>query len=355
MHNSLTYFALLDEVKSPGVSKKIDGLVTSSNNIGLPARKIIFPNNGKGLVRFIKCLFFCESDVVFIRFSDFAFPFIFLVLVYLRVKRKKIVVDIPTPRIVCIDEIESLNSGRVTKLLRKLLSFLSSSWVLFPATSIIQYADEHWWFEFGVKYKSMKMGNGILIDDDSPIIEKYASDKKIVMIAVAQLASWHGFDRMLVALSRVKSSLTQNIEFVIVGDGHELENLKMTANTLGLDNVVFKGRLIGVSLKNELLSADVGVSSLGLFRKGLTEASDLKTREYMSYGLPVISSGTDPDFHKHFDFRMLVDNSNEVESIIRALEKLESRLLSFEPSEIKRFSKDNLSMESKLKIILERI
>src|SRR5205807_8242905 len=42
--------------------------------------------------------------------------------------------------------------------------------------------------------------------------------------------------------------------------------------------------------------ADVAVGQLALHRRGVDENSPLKVREYLAYGLPVISGHRDPDF-----------------------------------------------------------
>lgn len=54
------------------------------------------------------------------------------------------------------------------------------------------------------------------------------------------------------------------------------------------ENLVFHGYLGGEALADLYAKCDVGIGSLAAHRKSLRQACPLKTREYLSYGLPVI-------------------------------------------------------------------
>lgn len=79
------------------------------------------------------------------------------------------------------------------------------------------------------------------------------------------------------------------LEFLIVGDGAEREQLIARAAQLKLDNVHFQGRVTREEVPALLASADVGVlclRDLPLFR----DALPTKLLEYMAAGLPVVAS-----------------------------------------------------------------
>ncbi len=90
--------------------------------------------------------------------------------------------------------------------------------------------------------------------------------------------SWHGID----LVHRLAMSLPQ-FEFTVVGmTADDFPDLKP------ISNLRFLGPLYGDNLDNVYRNHDIGISTLALFRKGIVEACPLKTREYLSYGLPVV-------------------------------------------------------------------
>lgn len=197
------------------------------------------------------------------------------------------------------------------------------------------------------------MGNGILIIADIPLTKSIWPSDELNLIAVAQLADWHGYDRLLKALFVVnKQSLPYKINLTIVGDGAALALLKQLADTLQLNNVTFTGRLTGTDLDKVFEQAHIGVASLGLYRIGLAESSVLKTREYMARGLSVLAAGKDPDFDKDSPFRFEVKNADEVESIVKCLADLPIKLQEIEPHVAREYAVQNLSIESKVKDFL---
>lgn len=356
---SLGYFALVDVIKSPGVTHKIKNTVFAAKENGLIATENIYPTNFNGIAAFIKSLLISSDDVIVIRFSDLVFPIVFFVMLLLRLRGKKIVVDVPTPRVTGLKEMDSMIRSPLKLVLRKLISYASASWVLMPANLIIQYADEGRWFSMGLIKKTLKMGNGILLTDQIPLTKAVWPSKTLNLIAVAQLADWHGYDRMLYALSELKKhNLPCEIIFTIVGNGEALSFLKNLSGELGLDNVRFTGRLTGISLDKEFDNAHIGVASLGLYRVGLKEAAVLKTREYLVRGLSVIGVGSDPDFvsKNSKKFRFNVPNNTEIDQIVDLLLKVISGEIIFPaPIACREFAEENLNLKVKIKLVLSRL
>jgi glycosyltransferase involved in cell wall biosynthesis len=352
IYKSLGYYALVNKKKSPGVIKKIDNTIVAAQQIDLYAENYVYPNNLKGVLSFFKSLVSAESQVVMIRFSDLVFPFVFLVMLWLRLRGKKVIVDVPTPRIIGLKEMDSIITSPVKRAIRKLISYASASWVLIPANLIIQYAGEGKWFALGLSHKTLKMGNGILITDDIPLTKAVWPSNKLNLIAVAQLANWHGYDRMLYALAALKKKkLPCDISFTIVGDGKVLPFLKNLVNELELDNVRFTGYLSGFALNKVFENMHVGVASLGLHRMGLNEASELKTREYMARGLTVIASSDDLDFELGCPYRFQVENSDKIKDLVETISTL-AFCLKNSASDVRSYAEKNLSSKNKLLKIL---
>ena len=355
IYKSLGYYALVNKKKSPGVIKKIESTIVAAQQSDLRTENYVYPTNLKGVLSFFKSLVSAESQVVMIRFSDLAFPFVFLAMLWLRLRGKKVIVDVPTPRIIGLKEMDWIIPNPVKRAIRKLISYASASWVLIPANLIIQYADEGKWFALGLRHKTLKMGNGILITDDIPLTKAVWPSNKLNLIAVAQLANWHGYDRMLYALAALKNKkLPCDISFTIVGDGKALPFLKNLVDELELNNVRFTGHLIGDALNKVFENMHVGVSSLGLYRIGLNEASELKTREYMARGLTVIASNDDLDFELGCPYRFQVENSDEIKDLVETIGTL-AFCLKNSASDVRSYAKKNLSSKNKLLKILENL
>jgi glycosyltransferase involved in cell wall biosynthesis len=95
---------------------------------------------------------------------------------------------------------------------------------------------------------------------------------------------WHGIDK-LVTLAR----LVPDIQLDIIGYS-ELPDLEPLP-----ENITLHGYLALKEYQNVLASADVAVSSLALHRVQLEEASPLKSRECLAFGLPLVLAYIDTD------------------------------------------------------------
>ena len=139
-------------------------------------------------------------------------------------------------------------------------------------------------------------------------------NKKIIILCVAQLEIWHGYDRLLKSVKNylekdVKSF--KNFELIIVGDGNEKVNLQDLSSSLELGKYVnFTGNLTGQDLDNVFMGANLAIASLGSFRVNLKISSPLKSREYTARGLPFVSADNDPDFPENTPFLFKVSNDN---------------------------------------------
>jgi hypothetical protein len=76
-------------------------------------------------------------------------------------------------------------------------------------------------------------------------------------------------------------------------------------------NVRFHGFMPFQQYRSILNSADVAIGTLALHRKGMTETSALKVREYLAIGLPVIIGHPDPDFTVRADYVLELPNAED--------------------------------------------
>lgn len=92
--------------------------------------------------------------------------------------------------------------------------------------------------------------------------------------------SWQGTDKVLKL-----AKMFPEYDFHIIGDVHR-----------GISkNIFYYGVISGDELAQLYLAMDVGIGTLALHRKLMNEASPLKVREYLAYGLPVILGYKDTD------------------------------------------------------------
>ena len=353
---SMTYYAVLaDSLKAPGVYKKIQSTVTAANNIGVDAEARIFSTSICGAIDLARALAKDKVDLIYIRYYDKLFFIIFPLLFFKRILGTKIIIDVPTPIVTTLKEMQISGLGWAHRVVKTGLVYLAGSLPLLSANRIVQYATEGAWFSLGLKGKTVLIGNSIEMDGLCPTFG-VQNDDELNLIAVAQVAEWHGFDRLIRALGRIRSmACAPTIKMKIVGDGDALPDLKSLASDLGVEDLIeFTGVLTGKDLDNAFANMDIGVSSLGLYRIGLKEASPLKTREYMGRGLCVIAAGADPDFDRNSKFRFEVSNSNEIDSVINLLLSISSGNLPAK-DDVYNFAAKNLTYEKKMKKIFSGV
>ncbi|EOU2068614.1 glycosyltransferase, partial [Clostridium perfringens] len=151
--------------------------------------------------------------------------------------------------------------------------------------------------------------NGINIEDFKLNVKKKYSNNKIVLLGVANVAKWHGFDRVIEGLGEYyKDKQELEVEFRIVGDSDLIDTLKSRVNELGIsDKVEFLGIKRGNELENEYYNCDIGVSSLGMHRIGIKNGSTLKTKEYCGYGIPFIMAYKEKEINDNFKYCLNID------------------------------------------------
>lgn len=350
-YKTMSYYSYGSE-RLPGVMKKINNTVQAARNIGIKSEHKAYKSSEK--FQSIKDFLHEDAELIFVRFSFFIHTFLFPVILLKRLQGKKIIVDVPTPRAININE---MRGNKVKNLRWKILwNYIFGSWLLWPVHVIIQYAEESSYFSFGLRHKTLKIGNGILIDNSIKLVESIKHTNQLNLIAVASLAFWHGYDRLLKAIAMInEKSEDVQIYLTIVGDGEILENLKKLSQDLTIaEQVRFTGALYGDDLDQIYTGMNVGVASLGLFRIGLNEASVLKTREYMAKGLCVLGAGKDPDFTENSPYRFLVPNDESIEPLTDMLIKLAKSDLP-KAKKVRKYAEENLAFEGKLKTILDKV
>lgn len=354
------YFAIFNIPTSPGVVNKIEQTVNAFEANKFVTNKFIISSRGyESIKSFFVKLFLSKADSIIIR-NTFLMPFLFPILIIKRLQGKKIIIDLPTPNTTGMHELRMSAMSPLMTAVRMGVLTISFPWALYPASRVLQYAHESAYFSFGIRRKSQLIANGV---DVASIPLRTATPRwpteNFVMVAVASLAHWHAFDRVIKGMANYlqSSSMQQkiNIKLIIVGDGECRQSWENLAKELGVGHCVeFVGFQTGQALATFFNQAHVAIASLGLFRKGLDMASDLKSREYTARGLPFIAAGADIDFDPVPSFVFKVENTEvpiHIDDIIQwytHISKNENLA-----ADVRRYASERLDFSDKVLKLLE--
>jgi hypothetical protein len=140
---------------------------------------------------------------------------------------------------------------------------------------------------------STVVSNGILVDN-YPLVridKNYKSTNLIMLLGVN--SDWNGMD---IIVRKIEENEGLKVNLFIVG------NIPKSSNDSRI-------HFVGLMNQNEITDLirlnhiEIGIGTLALERKGISEASPLKVREYLSRGLPVIYNYFDTDLDKNEVFR----------------------------------------------------
>lgn len=112
---------------------------------------------------------------------------------------------------------------------------------------------------------------------------------------------WHGVDKLIDL-----ACLFSDIHIDIIGYD-KLPGIERLP-----DNITLHGYLATHEYQQVLADADVAISSLALHRVQLEEASPLKSRECLAFGLPLVLAYVDTDLdHANCDFLLKIPNKED--------------------------------------------
>lgn len=141
--------------------------------------------------------------------------------------------------------------------------------------------------------------------------------QSVNLLAVARFQKSHGYERIIRGLSEYYSgNYTITVALHMVGDGPERKRYERLVSEYKLQKyVLFYGTLTGKELEKVYAIADMGMGCFGLFKRGINKSSALKIREYLAYGLPVVSGVNEDAFTKGCEFFFELPNNRSIISI----------------------------------------
>ena len=136
---------------------------------------------------------------------------------------------------------------------------------------------------------ALPLDNGVDVAS-IPQREDRAPRERISLLGVAGTSIAHGYDRILRGMRQYYDNSPKiPLVFHIVGKNETIQQLQGLAASLGLEEQVkFLGYKTAGELAELYCENDAAVSSLGVYRIGLTHLSPLKSREYCAAGIPFL-------------------------------------------------------------------
>ena len=353
---SVGYYAICSSDSSSGVHKKISSFVSAAILLGYPAaQKLIAEGDGSHL-KLVKAVALAKENIVVVRGNSYGLFLLMFGLIVARLRGREVIIDIATPMAIVFHQIRASSHGYTTKVLKTIGWMLSGPWSLWAANRVVQYAPEGLWFSIGSNKKTLLIGNAVDINaisarKKSPIWPS----EELRLIGVAQLASWHGYDLVIRAISEFEQIAGKKfkISFTVIGVGPALNYLKDLTKNLALeDQVKFTGSLQGSELYKKYDNAHLAISAIGIHRIGLNYSSALKAREYCAVGIPFLATGIDPDFCAEIAFRYEINLCEDVGPIVDFFRSLQCVNKFPKPETIRKYAEENLDFGKKVKLIL---
>ena len=354
-----------------GIQKKIDLQIAALNENGLQCEKHIvdIKDNDVATKLFSRLPFTnvaptwkwnqIYENIDFIYFRRPHFINGYLIKILKKIKKKnpfcKIVLEIPTypydKEIVYRSKCSFLNFPFLIKdrFWRKRLK---------KAVDCVTFVNDGYTEWCGLKV--ITISNGIRVDDYPLKKQSNYRTNVINLIAVAFFKEWHGYERLLFGLAdylqkEKNGKYKVNIHFV--GDGSELDRYKTIVDDNNLQKYVFfHGLLTGDQLDEMYDCCDFGLCSFGAYKKNIFLSKELKSREYLSRGLPIISGVHLDVFDKGFKYYLEFENNDSVvdfDKIINFYELLKEKGLSSINIETREFAMNELNYKKCFESVID--
>jgi glycosyltransferase involved in cell wall biosynthesis len=191
--------------------------------------------------------------------------------------------------------------GEAASFLEKLMGFVNSRQVKGLLGVTREIAD----YQRNIHKASCPAGfypNGIDINQID-ILEDLRGPEVQMAFVCGKFAPWHGLDRLIDAAKAYDMVFTDGpITIHLVGKLDPDQLKAVSYLNLKSVSMLCYGHMGYEEYKAILARCDVGIDSLGLDIKGLKEATALKAREYLAFGLPVYSAFKDSAIPANFPY-----------------------------------------------------
>ena len=245
----------------------------------------------------------------------------------------------------------------------------------------ILYQLMFWWDELYLKYlktivdrivtysqdekifdiQTIHIMNGVEINSIKPVCRDKGADDTIDLLMVALMQPYHGYERLLCGLKKYyEEGGTRKIWCHFVGDGPERATYEKIVDDCGLaDCTKFYGMKGGEELDRIYNKADIGVCSLGSYKKGIYWSSELKSREYLAKGIPIIA-GVEIDIFSMIDnnyFLQFTNNESliDINQIVRFYDEVYKKDYKEVAEDIRNMAQKYVNIEATIKPVCDYI
>lgn len=204
---------------------------------------------------------------------------------------------------------------------------------------------------------AVNISNGINLDV-IPARNPRPDPDTVHILALASMSYWHGYDRLIRSLAEYKGDQNVMIHMVGGNDGGSVPEWKALTEELGLQaRVLFHGAKSGAELDEMFDLCDIGVNSLGMYRKGFSVTSELKAREYAARGLPFVCSVDDPALeHTDDPLWLRVSNDDSVPDMVQIIDfALQMRRDEHTADKLRAYAQQHLTWESQYRMVFDKI
>lgn len=190
---------------------------------------------------------------------------------------------------------------------------------------------------------SVVIGNGVDCDEVS-FVNHQVDGRQVHLAYIGSPSVYDGLDRLLAALSS-RPSAANRVVIHLIGPSWDRDS--RLSKVLDTQAIRTYGFVSPEGLPTILPFVDVGIGPLGLHRRGLREASNLKVRRYLAHGIPVVLSSDDPDLDGSLRFVLKLP-ANDQPLDVEALIEFAAEARNTETRrQARQFAEDNLSYRVK--------
>lgn len=228
-------------------------------------------NRASGLMRMLDAIRAYKPDVIYLRFGLYSYP------LHRLFKIAPVVLETNSD-----DRQEYQKRGAFFYWMNRLtrgLTFGRSAGIVSPSHELVDVLLPKQNKPFCV------ISNGMDLSQVEPLPSPNNASPVITLVGSPGM-DWHGVDK-LIRLAGMYPDLTINIV------GYSQNDVDIPVP----ENAYLVGFLYGMKLRDVLSKSDVTCGTLALHRKQMDEASPLKVREALAYGIPVIIAYHDTDLH----------------------------------------------------------
>lgn len=192
---------------------------------------------------------------------------------------------------------KKLNSGKINQQ----ISFYGNKKLIKIIKGVVGVTNEITNLYKAGNLKTITISNGIEVNENLAPYKKQPEPQLIFVGSPGQ--KWHGVEKVYTMAARLP-------EFIFHVVGPE------KPSNINYKNIVFHGYLNSEKIASLYKIIDVGIGTLSLYLKKMSEACPLKVREYLSYGIPVIAGYKDVDVDgQHFTLNIGNYENNVLDNI----------------------------------------